>query len=189
MTLLELLTNVDRSPSNEIGWLDERDVLSPLNHDYLTYIDCSMLNRRLKGYWLVCRMCTDTHVGLAALYLDTTLVGVYQQDARKSDVRIEFISEEAALLVLAYVKECCDIPEQKFVISTDLDEQQSEFACFEFAGDIIDRNGFYNGKPVKFVGTSQNGIYPSKNILVEMEHGSVVTIPAIEYKIPMRLAK
>ncbi len=93
MKLLDAIRRVDKSERNETHV--EADELNNVLGTcvYLGGDDWDSFHSRFKAYWIAPHYCTDTWVGLCALYLDGKPIGVGYQPARKSDMKIRFISE------------------------------------------------------------------------------------------------
>ncbi|MFA7287193.1 MAG: hypothetical protein WC052_06025, partial [Patescibacteria group bacterium] len=60
-----------------------------------TWTESNVERKRLKGYWINKWICTDTHVGEMAYFLDDELVFTCEQTARKSDAAIYFVDPSA----------------------------------------------------------------------------------------------
>lgn len=100
MKLIELLKNVDRS-NNQIPYNCTEEICRIFHLDHWLLED--ELDK-LKFYWIKSWICTDTQVGLAAIYLEDELVASFWQPARKSDEEIRFVSNDAAKKVKKYIE-------------------------------------------------------------------------------------
>ena len=96
MKLIDALRNVQRPDGGRWDFLSPVEAIcSDLGINSLwDYPD--ELDTRLKSYPVVDWLCTDTTVGLFAIYLDGVLVGMSFQSARKSDRTFKWVSQEAA---------------------------------------------------------------------------------------------
>lgn len=99
-TLKTLIDSIVKSDENEV-WPDIDDFSSVLNLSVCGY--SPEFNQDVKGYFIYHWLCTDTHVGTACYFLNDELVAVSQQDARKSDKNIFFVSKEAADKMRSYI--------------------------------------------------------------------------------------
>lgn len=108
----------------------------------------SALDERFKRYPIATWNCTDTHVGLYALYLDGAPVGITFQIARKSATDVKWLSEEIAKHVRDVLLSYGDIPTYD-IINPD------EFIDKNFAVAYVDQvttdDGFYEDRPVKIL--------------------------------------
>ncbi len=95
MLLQELINRLDKSDTNKQE-VDIYDLESLLNNEFNinTYLDKSKTNTKITCYWLSKWLCTDTHVGFKAYFLDDKLLAVSYQLARKSDETFTFANKE-----------------------------------------------------------------------------------------------
>lgn len=107
--------------------------------------DCAERDR-LKGYWIHRWMCTDTHVGEMAYFLDDELVLVCAQTARKNDAYIYFVDKEAyekVKVFMDYFREL-ELDNPEFLA----DQETDEVVQFKFADSCLHRKGVYQGREV-----------------------------------------
>lgn len=127
MKLRELIANVDKSEQNE---------------DWYGYIDDSMISSlslgcmgvyqiegkpRLQCYWVSKWLCSDTHCGIRAFFLDNEFIGIATQRARRDDVVFEYISNTVKAKLRAYIMELTDYGEHdEEEIMLDLDREMGD---------------------------------------------------------------
>lgn len=148
MKLIDAILNVER-PESESPW----DFSTPINkiaanlgiegfHD-----EPDELSARLKSYPVLNWYCTDTHVGLFAMYLDGEAVGCHYRNARKSDYEIEWISLELAektkAVIMSYINNEIDV--------TLIDQNQDigDDYGVSYVSQALTSDGLYEGRPVK----------------------------------------
>lgn len=104
--------------------------------------------QRLKGYWIVRWLCTDTHVGEMAYFLDDELVFTCEQSARKNDASIYFVDQAAYEKVKAFI----DFFRQPATfLSPDFieDQETPEIQTFQWADSCMHKWGTYQGRKVE----------------------------------------
>ena len=102
---------------------------------------------RVKAYPVIKWICTDTHVGLEAIYFDGELVGCYYQQARKCDKEWEWVSQEAVTKLYQYI---VSHNETKYPL-LDPEQDIGEFYTVSYASQLLDDEGIYNGNHVTVV--------------------------------------
>lgn len=133
MKIKDIINTVDKSESNS-DWVDlesiayEFDIHDAYNGDYEKF------QTRMKSYWFVSWICTDTRVGGRVYFLDDIPVAVSFQPARKSDENIEWICKDYALKVKNFVIECCEDEFNPHIadLNEDIDIEtiKIEYSCF-----------------------------------------------------------
>lgn len=148
MKLRELIQKVDRSTKNEDAadidaFCQALDINEWLgwNKDF---------DERVKGYALTQWLCTDTHVGMNVYYMDDRPVAVSTQSARKSDVRISFVSLEAAQQVKDFILSLVGADELNPTLC-DLEEECGEDYTVNYHSELLTDVGLYEGQEVKVV--------------------------------------
>lgn len=142
INLIEALKRVDKSTSNSPPW---EEVCEDLNISYSYQLEIDE-DTRLKCFPVIQWCCTDTWVGLEALYLDDELVGMTWQEARRSTIDIKWISQEAANKTRNYILSLTPIPDSIALIGAD--EEIDEFYSVA-ASSRISNDGFYQGHPAR----------------------------------------
>ncbi len=104
-------------------------------------------NSRVKGYWLIRWMCTDTWVGKRVYFLDDKPVAVSMQTARKSDEYIEFLDKESVELIRKFIFELGSEGESEVSLA-DLEEDVEDFYNFDLTDYFLESKAFVDGKPV-----------------------------------------
>lgn len=104
--------------------------------------------QRLKGYWITRWLCTDTHVGEMAYFLDDELVMTCVQTARKSDAAIYFVDQAAYDKVKAfmdYFRTPAELDGPEFIGA----QVTNDLMKFEYADSCLHRVGTYQGREVE----------------------------------------
>ncbi len=154
MKLLDIVDNLDRSKENE-QYVGLEDLVTELNLTCYGVYQSSE-NPRLTSYWLAKHICTDTHVGLRAYFLDDLLVAVSSQAARKSDENFEWVSLESARLVQSYILSL----EEEEVLSVDIadfDEEMGDGYPVEYVGQLLTNKVLYEGALVEVTKEDSQG--------------------------------
>lgn len=176
--LIDALRNVDKS---DPSWVNMEGLAEALgvNYDY-----DQDHGDRFKAYYLIKWYCTDTWVGVQAIFLDDELVAMSKQTARKESEQISFVSAEAADKVreLIYAKQYVDLVES--------DMEVGPFYTVQFGSQLLTKEGFYNGKPVTVVRTWEG--YSGREMdmwrTVRVNDGdNEFNIPVNEFNIPIHL--
>lgn len=94
--------------------------------------------------------CTDSWVGVNAVYLNGELICITKQWGRKCSVEYEWVSKEVYGKVSAFVRSLCEdeLDNNTYI---DLDSECEPLYTLEFTGHLIPRfhsEAIYNGKTV-----------------------------------------
>lgn len=117
--LKELIEKIDKNDLVGQDYIDEEKLCQELNCLY----DCfpsDKVDEKLKKYWLHSWKCTDTWVGIAAYFLEGSLVCVSCQNCRKGCEDFEWVSQEKANDVRNFLINLSMIGKVKLI---DLDEE------------------------------------------------------------------
>ena len=104
------------------------------------------LDERFKQYPIFNWLCTDSHVGLDALYMDGEPVGCCYRSARKNYLEVEWLSKEIADQVRNIVS---SYDEGKSVDLVDPDQDIGDDFVVVHVGQALTDDGFYEGRPVR----------------------------------------
>ena len=147
MKLIDAIRNVTR-PAKPDAWRHSaplEEICEALGIQY-DWNEPEELQSRLQSYPIFNWLCTDTHVGLNAIYLDGEPVGSSMQVARKNSTNVQWISAEAARRVrdaiLSYREE------QVFDLILP-DEEIGDDAGVAYVGQALTDEATYQGRPVK----------------------------------------
>jgi hypothetical protein len=145
MNFIEALKNVNKSHPH---YCDFEDLCNEFNiiSDY-SYSD--EFDNRVKSYFLIEWLCTDSLVGACAIYFDDELIGYYHQFARKADKTYYFISEEKADNLRKFMLSLIEEKINYEIINEN--EVISEYYTVEYSDQIITKIGFVNGKRCEVV--------------------------------------
>jgi len=187
MKLIDALLNVDKSKQNSSCPDIEAFAYAANVSEY--DVGYTEFETGLVGYWVFVHYCTDTWVGLQAVYLHEELVGYTYQTARKNDVDLKFISDEAAKKTVAFVQSCCEVNDY-YIIEENLDQEIDDLSSVYYSNQLLEKSGFYEGKPCTLINKRVEPTnYISTKILVQFEDGSEQVIEAENFKYPLRLTK
>lgn len=185
MQLLDALKNVVRSPENDGGPEIEALVETLQLREYP---DFAAVQARLHGYWLIRWMCTDTWVGLKALYLGNYLVGYTTQNARKSDVDVKFLSVERARLVEKWLIACIkDESNPPIATAEELGKTIHETFTVNYTNQILDHRGFVAGERADFVAPGNRSDYIDKTVSVRTATGALLMIAVKDFHAPIHI--
>lgn len=148
MKLKELIDKIDKSnpklqtdPSySELGNIFNLDL-------YWSNIE----DERLKCYWMMCWLCTDSWVGWRAYFLDDELVCVSFQLGRKQDEEFEFVQDKIETLK-KYLESLVDNPLRDDYELIDFDQEIGENYKITYQSQLISifhEKGIYQGEEVE----------------------------------------
>lgn len=146
---------------------------------------------KVKGYWLIKWLCTDTWVGYVVYFMDNEPVAVSVQTARKSGTQYEFVSLEAATKVRAFILEC--LGEGEFTPSLmDLDEETDLEYTVSYSSQLLVDKGMYGGRVVKVVSVCHRWDDPDLQmdelfVSYADEPESIMKINTSDFKIPLHV--
>jgi hypothetical protein len=147
MKLIDAIRNVTR-PAAPDPWRHSaplEEICEALGIQY-DWNEPEELQSRLQSYPIFNWLCTDTHVGLNAIYLDGEPVGASMQTARKSSANVEWISAEDARRVRDAIM---SYREEKLFDLIKPDTEIGDDASVAYVGQALTSEGFYQGRPVK----------------------------------------
>lgn len=190
MKLINALLNVDKSDKNTNSWVDPEplaNAFSLCSYD----LDTDLFNKGIVGYWVRSWICTDTEVGIMAIYLFNELVGYSEQTARKGDTNIKFVSSVQAKKTHEFMLSCLTSDTFAEVAADDvLNREIGETYQVDVGTQIIykdtKRAAVYN-RPVIFVqGVTKSRYFDSVEVLfTDTNEKGIVHVN--EYKIPYRV--
>ena len=143
MKLKEVIEKIDKSKANE-HWVDLQKIASEVGLNDYVYDS----EERIKSYFYISWLCTDTHVGAKIYFLDDEAVCVSYQSARKADEHFEWISQEAFEKVRNYILNLISTPNVSVV---DLEQEVEEYFNVEFSMQMIAKKAIYNGVQVDII--------------------------------------
>ena len=131
MTNAELLENFNKTDSSD--WFSFDDLCGELdlheshnNYDYNYCEVCEKIYVRVKKYWQVSWICTDTKVGHSVYTFDDKPFAISSKRYRKSDEKFQFVSYDAANSVRNFLLSLVD-PDMRAIKLIDMDaEVQNE---------------------------------------------------------------
>ena len=148
MKIKEAFEKVEKTKKN-MDWVDLTEIAQELNVDYYGYTDDS----DIKCYWLGNWKCTDTWVGYKCYFLNDEPLAFSIQNARKSNEKFYFVSEEMATKARNYILSLIT-EEDEMRINTieDIEEDIKDGYKIHFIDQVLDwRKATYNGEKVKFI--------------------------------------
>lgn len=146
MKLIDAIRNVTR-PATPDPWRHSaplEEICEALGIQY-DWNEPEELQSRLQSYPIFNWLCTDTHVGLNAIYLDGEPVGSSMQVARKNSMSVQWLSSEDARRVRDAI---LSYREEKTFDLILPDEMIGEDAGVAYVGQALTNEGFYQGRPV-----------------------------------------
>lgn len=186
LKLLNALANVDRSQPSQ--YVDSSELGAALSIDFYCGIPVAY-EERVKSYWLIKWRCTDTWVGLQALFFDDELMGRIWQDARKSPVSIAFVSNESAHRLRDYMLTAS--PDNQYSLINPTDELDDTYGV-EYGSQLLVDSGLYQGQPVTVVRESivrghRGHVDEWSNIRVRTANGEEIKISLDDFDIPLHM--
>jgi hypothetical protein len=147
MKLIDAIRNVvileSKSPWDNHANVDE--IASDFGIDNF-YSVPDALNERIKAYPISSWLCTDTSVGINAIYFDGEPAGSSSKQYRKDSLFVEWISEDIAKRVREAILEHVD---RGAIAVIDPEEDIGNGFTVDFAGQAFTDDGLYEGRPVK----------------------------------------
>lgn len=185
MLLRDALKNVDRSEKNT------RDA----EIQYFARIfDLNMhwddrFGERVKEHYVQKWMCTDQWVGLSAYYFDGELVAASWQPARKSDLKLEFVSKEAAIKIRDFMMSL-QVADEEFVIPIlDEVEEIGEHYNVHYNCQLLVDKGFYKGEEVEVVKEEGSRLWNTDKVMIRTKADCCFEIPLSKFDIPYHVKK
>lgn len=180
MNTLKAMRMVDKSRNNQVypeyeklcealeaGW--------PVNYEEF--------ENRVKGFWLVKWLCTDTWVGTAVYYLDWDPICCAVKNCRKCDPHFFFVSKEAAFKMREFLLSLRDEDEPEFEL---IAKEIPDYYDVKFSGQLLVNEGSVDVRKCKITNTFRED-YVSQKVEVEFEDGERKVVPVDEFKIPIHI--
>lgn len=182
MKLIDALLNVKKDEPDDIDielFFQEFN-LNCGSIDYTKYMSS------VKAYWIKKWYCSDTWVGMKAIYLNDELVGYLNQVGRKCGVSIKYVSEESAKKLKTFIEDLLGDIENFSII--DMNEEIGKFYAVDYTQQLLDKEGFYNGKRATYAGSGEPSNWLSEKIKVIIEgEDDAKFIPVSEFKIKINV--
>ncbi len=150
MNLSEILAKIDISKSKD-KWIDIETIGEDLNLDHNQLYDIDQeKNEFLRSTFIKEWMCTDTLVGVQAVFFKGEFVCLLKQDCRKCDkVVLGWTSQEKADLVREYLLSLIEEPDIAGVDIIDMDTDLGTGFSVNYVSQLIQKEGFYKDELVK----------------------------------------
>lgn len=150
MKLRDVILNLDKSYSNQewYGYIDD-SMIASLGLGCMGVYQVED-NLRLTCYWVSKWLCTDTHCGIRAFFLDDEFIGIVTQRSRRDDQVFEYISTAVKAKLRAYIMELTDYGEHdEEETMLNLDREMGDGFTVAWAGELIDSVVLVDGKHAK----------------------------------------
>ena len=136
--------------------------------------------------------CTDTHVGMTAIYYKGELIAVSEQQGRKCDVTFHWASQEVYGRIRRIVEDLCreDDPPSVNMINWDRDVGDPVYSV-NYSGQVLwhgpHREGIYQGRTVEVLGDAEPKNFISSNLRVrDGEHEKVVPVNEVFFQVKLK---
>lgn len=140
MKLCDLIERLDKTVAND-AWVDLNSLANELGVSAYEFNE----DTRLKGYYVMKWLCTDTWVGAIALFLDDVFVGYSYQSARKSDIRYFFTNRESYEALRQYVIDSIKYEELDYPETyIDMDEEMEEGYHVNYNEQLLTKKFIYS---------------------------------------------
>lgn len=190
MKIKELFEKVYKSVNNE-GGVDIEEFRQLLGVD--SYIGWSEeFDNRVKSYFILNWMCTDTVVGAKVYFFDDKPLCLGIQTARKSDEQYEFVSQEIADELKSFILSLAEEDERKISLLSMEDEFGSEYDIY-FAGQLMGNHtkGCVNGRcvEVKESVADRNNYICNQTVVVFLDTGEEAVVETESIKFPLNVVE
>lgn len=144
MKLIDLLPTVEKTDYNRKN-INIGVIVDALGINYDSFYRYDKICERIKAYWLMPRICTDTMVGVSVYFFDETLIGYSIKVARKSEEEFLFVSEEVANNVLDFFLSLIDKGNNFNIATTEQLNEELEVNGFNvyYSSSICSEKLFY----------------------------------------------
>ena len=149
--LIEVAKTRETQPLSIDGW-DESELIEGLGiHNSGCYY--SDPKGRLRHNHISRWMCTDTPVGLDAVFLDGELIAITHQPYRKSNKEWQFVDEKSALMLKNYLLSLTPEEPMSFATLSDeaLSKDMGEGYHLSFEGQQMCNHAIYEGDKVELL--------------------------------------
>jgi len=189
MKLIDALKNVIKTNENSSS-VDPEDLFHAVGLQY-DWGSWEAFNKRVSAYWIVRWNCTDTWVGLQALYLDDELIGAMSQNARKNDKIISFVSVDMADKFRNFCVSLMQEEERHYDL-IDLNEEINPTYSVDYNDMLVDDEGFFKNRPCKYIRAQRTrGCYLDTKITIQFKDGDqeTIEIPVYLFVIPIKVGE
>lgn len=148
-------------------------------------------DKRVKGYWLIRWLCTDTFVGRRVYFFDEKPFAVSNQSARKNPEVIQFLDNDSANAIREFILNLDGKDKPEFDI-IDGQEDLEDFYNFDLTDYFIERNAFVDGLPVEIIKNryfkdNDEKRWTCRNCVVKFETGEERVVRAGDVQFPLRV--
>jgi len=212
LTVRDIFDRLDFEAAGEV-YLTESDLIEQvgLSMTFGSYdleeADRAEFEARLKGYYVIKWICTDSWVGAWAVYLDGQPLALGHQTARKNGVNYKFVSKEAVDRFRAFIFDYAsrvqkiDLVEYIDLDSVFDDGDGGTGYSVAYAEQLLTDQGFYKGEPVTVVekysySSSYHTVKPPTvkaartkwgKVKVQKASGEILLIDLEDFRIPYPL--
>lgn len=183
--LLDAARRVDKSRQNE-GNVDIEDLEQAVGIVPTYRQSVQEFYTRFKAYYIIKWQCTDSWVGLQAIFFDDELIATSWQEGRKCGTDVDLISIEAAEKVYNFLAPKFEAAQVSMV---NAGEVIDPFYTVSYGSQLLVKEGFYNGKKVTVTETyhSYEAIDLWRSVVVRHEDGQCETINIDNLHIPLHI--
>lgn len=184
MKIKDIIKNLDLSERNSTT-PNMEEVFLEFDIEGVWNCDWDLLNSRLKAYWVANHLCTDTWVGITAIFLDEQFAGLSYQTARKADTKYMW-AESMAENVKYFLLECKNeaTPCLSYI---DMDEDLGEGYPINYTGQMLVKKVLYKGDLVGVTKDSDEGYTNFHNITVRHTSGEEEVVDVRDILVPWYL--
>lgn len=187
MKIKELFEKVDKS----------EEIDGTPNYEYLCTelnLDCHWFEEnRIKSYFYMKWLCTDTWVGGKVHFFDDKPMALSFQEGRKCSTKFWWVSKEIREEVKKYLKELIEKmnkEEPDNFSSIDLDEEVGSTYHLSYACQILEKRAIYNGKEVELVVKREKSkLLGTEEVVYIIENGKEIKVDVKELKFNYNLKK
>lgn len=118
MKIKEIINDIKKNYNNEC-WVSVQDLAENIGLN--VFIDKE--NEKIKAYYFVHWLCTDTHVGGKIYYYEDDPVAISWQQTRKGDEDLYWLNKDAFIKVKDYLFSLCEFNLKCIDKDEDLEEK------------------------------------------------------------------
>jgi len=188
MKIKDIIAKLDKSEANS-EWVGADSFSYEVSVNNLYDVDHDKLQERLKCYWVAKRLCTDTHVGVKAYFLDGKFVCMSHQSGRKRDEDFEWVSSQSRKQVEEILLSLIEKKEDEISATLlDMEEDLGEFYPISYSGDFLRKEVKYKGEDVLIVKQSYS-YTDMDSVTIKKECGEEIVVSAKDIETPWNIVE
>lgn len=186
-TITEIIKSIDINDQTiQDKWVSMQDVNERVFNNYDWLDETDETRARIKAFQVMSWLCTDTHVGITAYFLDDEFAFIEIQNARKSPKEFEFANKEMFDKVKVYIESMQNKDNENEIVFMNPEYVMDKFYSNNYSSQFLHDYAFYDGEIVDIIDKFRSGYegkYNFHNIKIKHANGKKEVVDCRELKL------